>query len=568
MARRVACHFVGFFFTAVVAVSGFAERALACGGNWDVACNIGDAGKKAVNDTVNTAKKAVDDTVNTGKKAVDDTVNTADKAKNDTVNAAKKAIDDAGNTAKKALDDTLNTAHKAVDDVAWNYAKSANDLIDAGKAIGRFVDRQVKGYRDSLSDAEKRVREGKVVDAMWHLSTDQYKHTEENAAKATQESDIIKTAGQVAATAYGGPGGAAAYAAWVTYRETGDADLALRAGVITGIASAGFAAAGQMPTGTAGELAKKAIVTGAIGGLAVAAAGGDRDAVRDGFLMSGGMVLVQAGYEKVTTHPLDARASQGEPYCMATVGATCSPELSAYERDAQGNILFDENGDPKVDVRKTDPLRPHVGKWSDAEGNPRFVGEKSSGMIAVSKIPGMNAMSVLHDQWAVSWNMNAFTTVATIPPAVVLTYIGTGSPYYDKLQSIAAEQKKREAAVGAPQTASGSPAASQANPSLGTSPEPSASAALPPREGMWVAVQNVGDPKLFFTHVIPKTGKATVDAGDIVVSNRDISIRRLPADWADPTSTLKSGSTVVVVETRNLNAKGASQTWARVDLVK
>jgi hypothetical protein len=41
--------------------------------------------------------------------------------------------------------------------------------------------------------------------------------------------------GQVAATAYGGPGGAAAYAAWYAYRATGgDAETALRVALITG----------------------------------------------------------------------------------------------------------------------------------------------------------------------------------------------------------------------------------------------------------------------------------------------------------------------------------------------
>jgi len=159
-----------------------AEDAFACGGALDVVCNFGEAGKKAINDSVNTGKKAVDDTVNTAKKAIDDTAKTADKAKNDTIDTTKKALDDTANTAKKALDDTQKTAHKAIDDGARSVAKSANDLVDAGKAIGRFIDRQAKGYGKALNDAEQRVREGKVVDALWHLSTDPDKFTEQNAA--------------------------------------------------------------------------------------------------------------------------------------------------------------------------------------------------------------------------------------------------------------------------------------------------------------------------------------------------------------------------------------------------
>jgi hypothetical protein len=179
-------------------------------------------------------------------------------------------------------------------------------------------------------------------------------------------------------------------------------------------------------------------VTGAIGGMAVAAAGGDADAVKDGFLLSGGMVLIQTGYQKVTDHQIDGRASQGEAYCMATVGAECSPPKSAYITDANGNIQYDKNGEPLVDVTKTDPLRPHVGTWAKENDTPLVgAGERSASMTAVSRIPGMNAMAFFHDTWSVSWDMNAFTNVATIVPAVVLTYTGTGAPYFDQLEQTA-----------------------------------------------------------------------------------------------------------------------------------
>jgi hypothetical protein len=159
VALRTNLRFLGLLFTAAIAAAGYAEGAPACGGQLEVACNIGNSGKKAVTDTANTAKKAVDDTMNAARRAIDDAAKAADKAKSDGVDTAKRAIDDAGNAAKKALDETSSTAHKAVDDTAWAVAKAADDLIDAGKAIRRFIDRQVKGYRDSLSDAEKRLRE-------------------------------------------------------------------------------------------------------------------------------------------------------------------------------------------------------------------------------------------------------------------------------------------------------------------------------------------------------------------------------------------------------------------------
>ena len=49
------------------------------------------------------------------------------------------------------------------------------DAVDAAKAIGKFAERQVSGTFDTLSDAERRVREGKIVDAVWHQATDPLK---------------------------------------------------------------------------------------------------------------------------------------------------------------------------------------------------------------------------------------------------------------------------------------------------------------------------------------------------------------------------------------------------------
>jgi hypothetical protein len=203
------------------------------------------------------AKLSADDAGNTAKTAID---------------TGKKAVDDTVNTGKKAVDDIIRNAHKGVDDVVWNYVKGVNDIVDAGKAAGRFIEHQVQGTKDSLSDAERRVREGKIVDAAWHLWTDPYKTQEEGAAKAAQESQLINAAGQAAASFYGGPAGAAAYAAWYTYRTTNDLDMALRVGIITGVTNAGYANAAAMPAGTVGEVARKALVTGAMGGVAVAAA--------------------------------------------------------------------------------------------------------------------------------------------------------------------------------------------------------------------------------------------------------------------------------------------------------
>jgi hypothetical protein len=344
--------------------------------------------------------------------------------------------------------DVCKTLEKAAKDTVAETNRGIKNIGDAGQAVEHFVEHEIHGVGKSLSDAEKRIREGKVVDAFWHFATDPAKNAEENAAQAMQESNILRTVGAVAATAYGGPGGAAAYAAWLTYKQTGNPELALKVGLIAGATSAGFSSVASMPSDTAGQVANKALLAGAIGGTAVAAAGGDKQAVWEGFLRSGGMMLVQDGYRRVTDHRLDDKemeASKGQAYCMQTLdtNAECAPPAGAYIRDKDGNILKDADGHYKVDVTKTDPYRPHVGQWSDVKA-ASWTEERSTFMTSVSRVPGMNAMSVFHDQWAVSWDMNTMTSVGTIVPATVLTYIGTGAPEYDLIAQagVSADQKK------------------------------------------------------------------------------------------------------------------------------
>ncbi len=384
------------------------------------------------------------------------------KAAGDVQKTHSKAIDDVSRTIEKAGQDVDATLRKAGEDIDATLRKAGKDVNDAAIAIGHFLEREAQGVGDTLSDAEKRVREGKFIDAIWHLGTDPARRSEENAAKLAQESSLVNALAQVAASAYGGPGGAAAYAAWYTYRATGDVEMALRVGMMVGVTSAAVGAAGELPTGTSGELAKKAAVTGAIGGIGVAASGGDEDAIFEGFLKSGGMVLVQDGYESYTKHDIDPRGAQGDSYCVMTMGAECSPPSEAYLRDESGALVRDENGVPKVDMQYLEARRPHVGIGSpkDATGLVHeLVEEGGVVMDSVAKIvPVTNAGSVFHDQWAIQWNMSRATNLATIAPAMVMTYYGTDGAINDLIRSTALDRQEdsadeaTKAGAGVPQT--------------------------------------------------------------------------------------------------------------------
>jgi len=107
-------------------------------------------------------------------------------------------------------------------------------------------------------------------------------------------------------------------------------------------------AVGDMPHD---QIVAKAILAGAVGGMAVAASGGGKDAVTTGFLLGAGMVIVQDGFQEMTDHELDGRVSQGEGYCMSVTWANvaCAPPDIAFERDANGNYVKNPDGTLALD---------------------------------------------------------------------------------------------------------------------------------------------------------------------------------------------------------------------------
>lgn len=358
-----------------------------------------------------------------------------------------KAISNISSALNKAGDDVRRNLEKSSKDMEAEIQRAGKDTEEAVSAIGHYVENTANDYGSSVSKLEARVREGKVIDALWHFGIEPLQDSEKNAGKAILDSSALRTIGQVAATAYGGPGGAAAYAAWLTYRETGDPSLAVRVGIISGATNWAMAEVGKIPTDSGYEIAKKAAVTGAIGGVAVAAAGGNEAAVKEAFLKAGAMVVVQDTFKSMTGHRLSGKASEGEPYCVsvdianATLPASCAPPKDAYVRKPNGELDLDSNGVPKIDMSKVDPTRAAVGVKS-ADSN--FGTERSSPMIAISKVPGMQGMAVFHDQWAMKWDMNAFNTPVSIIPAVVLTYWGLGAPYEEFLSNQGKNKKIHE----------------------------------------------------------------------------------------------------------------------------
>jgi hypothetical protein len=184
---------------------------------------------------------------------------------------------------------------------------------------------------------------------------------------------------QWAATYFGTPAGAAAFAAWYTYKSTNNIGLAIRAGIIEGIKATALKGLDKkVPVDNVDALGAKAIVTGAIGGGATAAAGGSAADIRHTFLSSGGTVVVLDGYELKTGRSLgkDAKAA------TSAIGG------------------FFMNSEP---TDKSSNIPPSKGTQSKLTPPPK-------GGLQIGK-----------EEWRINWYMEHFGTPL---PAIVLTYVG------------------------------------------------------------------------------------------------------------------------------------------------
>lgn len=477
------------------------------------------------------AETVVQSLVDKGKEGLDRIGHDASESARQVAEQTKRELEQAGRDASQALRNLAENGKKAVEDTYRNLAKSANDLVDATKVAARFVEREISGYGETLSVAEKRVREGKIVDAVWHVYTDTLNNTSDHAAEAANENELLGQAMQGAATFYGGPAGSAAYAAWLTYKRTGNADLALRIGITSGAQSYVSSSAGGMPAGSAGQLAKKALVTGAAGGIAVAAAGGDDAAVRDAFVKQGGMVMMQGGKSYITKK-FDSAAAQVDSFCTSATGTSCKPLLNAVQRDSRGNIIFDDRGLPKVDGSRLLAGRADLGNWVDTTSIPK-----------VSKnLPGIaSSLSVLKSEWAISWDPEALRSKSVNAPAVSLTYIGPASPYARKVEELSA-------AIGQPQAR-----------------QPSEPVPVEATPEFWVALGDVGTSESFFRRMFVRS-RDSLSVGDIVVAQRDVNARPRPAAFGVNPYVLPRGALIVIGEIKEMPTRYGPQRWARLDL--
>jgi hypothetical protein len=367
----------------------------------------------------------------TVQKVGDDTITTLQKASGDTITTVQKAGGDTIMTVVKGANDVMATYEKGWRDTDREARSSLANAIEAGQAVEHYTRNQVEAQMVAVENATKRVSEGKVVDGMWSLAVEPAQATEKNFFKATQESAVINAAAQSAAAAYGGPAGAAAYASWATYRATGDANLALRAGILSAVTSQLGSKTASMPSGTSGELIKKVAISGAAGGIAVAAAGGDEQAVKDAFVKSGGAVLVQGGRDRLKAYSPKAEDSFKAVQCISAKDVDCLSNTT-YVRNKMGKILYDNKGKPRIDSKKLDP-KQYIGNWTGIDPKSPE-GKKLAFITQISKLPKTEAIPLLKNKWVLTWTFGQTKSLEASKPAVVLTYVGQNAPFMSKVK--------------------------------------------------------------------------------------------------------------------------------------
>lgn len=341
------------------------------------------------------------------------------------VTDVRKVGDNAIETVTIAGGNVTATYVKAWRDVGSQATQAFKDAVDAGQATLNFVGNQARTPEAVLKSNERRLRDGKVIDAIWGTATEPLQATERNFAQATKESELINQAASSAAAIYGGPGGAAAYASWSTYQRTGDADMAFRAGVLSGL-SAQTGKLTAMPSGTSGEVVKKAVIAGAAGGIAVEAAGGDQQAIENAFLKSAGGVVVQSGSAKLNAYLPQLNETVDAAQCISARDIDCISN-SRWVRDVKGRIVFDKAGKSRLDSSKFDPAKSIV-RWTGIDPNS-VDGQRIAKRLGISKLPDSEIIPLLNNEWVLTSKLGPGQKADDRQPTVVLSYVGTNAPF-------------------------------------------------------------------------------------------------------------------------------------------
>lgn len=315
-----------------------------------------------------------------------------------------------------------DTAHYLM---AWQSLKDEKEKFDqdvnAAAAVARFTGRQMNGVISKDAAALDEIRRGKPLQGVVDASLSIPRSADENFYKATQESALIKQASQSAAAAYGGPGGAAAYAAWYAYRTTGNVNIAWREGIRTAVTSELGSEVSSMPNNTIGQTLTKAAIAGTAGGIAVAMQGGNEDAIKNAFLRGGGYVLVQGATNELKAYSPQVADTLNTVQCIAARDLDCVSHTKwAVEiKKGAARYMLSANGTPKLLN-----VSEYTSKWTNFDPNSPE-GQVNAVITSISKLPVSSIVPVDGKRYVLTTTLGTSDARGGGVPAVVLTAVGT-----------------------------------------------------------------------------------------------------------------------------------------------
>ncbi|MFH6987906.1 hypothetical protein ACHRVW_09185 [Flavobacterium collinsii] len=335
----------------------------------------------------------------------------------------EKTIQNIGKEAEILAQNIGKNLEKAAQDTTEELNKASQNVGDLFSASADFVWNQCKAYEKVINDASKRIESGKIVDAVWHIAFDPIKNSEDNFFEATTKSSLLNGIATAAATVYGGPAGAAAYASWYTYKVTKDLSLALKNGLIAGLTSFGLSEVNKFSGDTISDLAKRTLATAAIGAASIAASGGTEKDIIEGFLKGAALTLARDVYKNTTNTEIEGKAPTEEGVSKLH-GNTYRRFVTFY--DDQGNPVAPEK------IGGITRLMPksfsHVGFETAVDDTWGLGTETSFPMEYLAKVPYINDMAYFHDIWMDNTGLTGLSLGMTIIPATFLTVLGSDTP--------------------------------------------------------------------------------------------------------------------------------------------
>jgi hypothetical protein len=288
--------------------------------------------------------------------------------------------------AEQALGDIRTVALQMHPDPA-----QASVAPSDGTQAKLLIDAFLAGAGKAAAHGAAQAREQQLIENLWQAGTRDDAINELAAERVARGYVFASAEAQLGRSVYGGPAGGAAYAAWWAYRQPGGtATQAVRVGLLAG-QGLWEAELGSDPQGVAAQRVHSTSLAAALGGVAVAAAGGDEGALRAAFFDSGAAVLLQDG---------------AQLYCFsARVQCQNLPAVASASRAG----------------RSLDELQPV------AAG----VGMDFPALAPGSQMPALprpRGSLALDQGWTLSWQMPQGVERGVLYPTLVLSQRGSATP--------------------------------------------------------------------------------------------------------------------------------------------